>query len=165
MRKNLKELINCIRVVPYMEYRELKGEWEKQNIDLDNAKLEKTKLLKNIEKLTNEKFEITANYETEKQQFQKDIEDLKNELELEKNKTKNLGNDLKILANKNKKLEKDLEEKEKQRHSNASKNGWYAVKVKELEAQVEFLKKHKRAPSLEELKDYTLRRKKVCKKK
>lgn len=164
MKEKFKELINYIRVVPYIEYRELKGEWEKQNIKLDENKAERHKLLKEIKKLTDEKFELKANYETEKQQLQKDIEDLKNELELEKNKTKNLGNDLKILANKNKKLEKDLEEKEKQRHSSASKIGGYVTEINRLNAINDFLKKHRRAPSIEELKAYTERTKTVCKK-
>ena len=167
MKENLKEklikLLNFVRVVPYQEYIELKGEWEKQNIELDKAKLEKRKNLKVISKLLIEKFELKANYEEEKEQLQKDIEDLKNKLEFELAETKSAENYIKILENKNKKLEKALVKKEKQRHSAASKNGGYVVRIKALEGQVEFLKKHKRAPSLEELKCYTERRK-SCKK-
>lgn len=57
------------------------------------------------------------------------------------------------------KLETDLEEKESQRKRTASKVGGYQKEINKLKEQVEFLKNNRRAPNLEELKDYTLRRK------
>ena len=150
IKGKLKDLIDYIRVVPYQEYKELKGEWEQQNIDLDKAKLEKRKLLKEISKLTNEKFGIIAKYEEDKKLLQDNNESLKTALG--------------VATLRIKELEKALKEKERQRHSTASKNGWYALRVKELEGQVEFLKTHRRSPNLEELKCYTERRKK-CEKK
>ncbi len=61
------------------------------------------------------------------------------------------------------KLEADLEEKEKQRKTAASKLGGYQKEINKLKDQVEFLKTNRRAPNLEELKNYTQRRKKVQK--
>lgn len=59
------------------------------------------------------------------------------------------------------KLEADLEEKEEQRHKVASQIGGYKKEINKLKEQVEFLKNNRRAPNLEELKNYTQRRKKV----
>lgn len=59
------------------------------------------------------------------------------------------------------KLEADLDEKETQRHKTAAKLGGYQKEINKLKEQVEFLKTNRRAPNLEELKNYTQRRKKV----
>lgn len=62
------------------------------------------------------------------------------------------------------KYKTDLQEKEKQRHKTAAKLGGYQKEINKLKEQIEFLKNNKRAPNLEELKDYTLRRKRRNKK-
>ena len=76
---------------------------------------------------------------------------------------KNLKN---VIAN----LESKLKEKEKQRRKSAGSIGGYKAKIKKqeeviesLEKQVEFLKTNRRAPNIEELKDYFYRRKKKIK--
>ena len=61
------------------------------------------------------------------------------------------------------KLEADLEDKESKRRKTAAKVGGYQKEINKLKEQVEFLKNNRRAPNLEELKNYTQRRKKVQK--
>lgn len=151
-----------LKIMLYSDYEVLQGEWEKQNADIDHMRAEKNQLKKEIEKLqkkqeTSEK--VISTYE------------------------ETVANKNKALA------EKDaiIEKKEVARKSNASKIGGYTkenhklrakieeqyLKIKELEQQVqdltaakqklegtnEFLKSHRRAPDIEELKDYTLNRK------
>ena len=58
------------------------------------------------------------------------------------------------------KYEADLLKKEKQRKTAASKLGGYQKEINKLKEQIEFLKSNRRAPNLEELKDYQLRRRK-----
>ena len=163
MKENLKEnIIHIIKVITGQDYRELKGEWEQQNITIDELRLERNKKEKTIEKLKKEKVENQEEYARTMLEIRKEKDNVQTELDLAKVKIKNLEKDLK---DQKEKYEKEIEEKEKSRHSSASKNGAYVVRIKELEAQVEFLKKHRRSPSIDELKDYTLRRKSVCKKK
>ena len=159
MKGNIKEnIIHIIKVITGQDYKELKGEWEQQNITIDKLTLEKTLQEKRIKKLNSEvlKLEEEAIIST------KTINELRDILEVA---TEDLKNILDKKDRQIKKLEQDLKKKEKQRHSSASKNGAYVVEIEKLKAQVEFLKKHRRSPSLDELKDYTLRRKSVCKKK
>lgn len=90
----------------------------------------------------------------ERNRKQKTIETLRGVLEDYEKEKRDL---LDIIA----KLEADLEDKEKQRHKTAAKVGGYQKEINKLKDQVEFLKKNRRAPNLEELKNYTQRRKKV----
>lgn len=183
MKGNFKEnIIHIIKVVTGQDYKELKTEWEQQNIEIDKLTTERNQKQKTIKKLNSEILKLeedsiihikninelrdmldVATLKTKQQE--KDLKKLSLDLTEEKQNSEDL---IKLLDKKDrqiKKLEADLKEKEKQRHSSASKNGGYVVKIKELESQVEFLKTHRRSPSLDELKDYTLRRKSVCKKK
>lgn len=160
-----ENIIHIIKVITGQDYRELKGEWEQQNRTIDELTVERNKKEKAVEKLKKEKVELQEKYDETVSTIAKinnEKEKFKTDLEVANLKIKNLEKDLK---KQKLKYEKELEEKEKSRHSSASKNGAYAVRIKELETQVEFLKKHRRSPSLDELKDYTLRRKSVCKKK
>ena len=90
----------------------------------------------------------------ERNRKQKTLEILRGVLEDNEQEKRDL---LDIIA----KLEADLEEKEKQRKTAASKIGGYQKEINKLKEQVEFLKNNRRAPNLEELKNYTQRRKKV----
>lgn len=111
------------------EYEQLKGDWERQNGEIDRLVSERNRKQKTLEMLRGI------------------LEDnAKKEMEL-----------LDIIA----KLEADLEEKEEQRHKTAAKLGGYQKEINKLKEQVEFLKTNRRAPNLEELKNYTQRRKKV----
>ena len=176
MKGNLKEnVIHIIKVITGQDYKELKAEWEQQNIEIDKLTIERNQKQKTIKKLNSELLKL----EEDAIILIKNINELRDMLDAATLKTKQQEKDLKSLSSEKiklekelsekdiqiKKLETDLKEKEKQRHSSASKNGGYMVKIKELESQVEFLKTHRRSPSLDELKDYTLRRKSVCKKK
>lgn len=137
--KDIKEKV--IRFIKNADYKELKAEWEKQNalIDIQEAQL------------------ITKG---------KMIQSLRNDL-----KQSRIEKQECILAGQNiieektktiKELEKKLEEKEKARKKLASSIGGYKKqinsqdeKIEKLEKQVEFLKTNRRAPNLQELKDYT----------
>lgn len=90
----------------------------------------------------------------ERNRKQKTLETLRDVLEDYEKEKRDL---LDIIA----KLEADLEEKEQQRHKTAAKLGGYQKEINKLKEQVEFLKTNRRAPNLEELKNYTQRRKKV----
>ena len=90
----------------------------------------------------------------ERNRKQKTLETLRDVLEDYEKEKRDL---LDIIA----KLEADLEEKEQQRHKTAAKLGGYQKEINKLKDQVEFLKTNRRAPNLEELKNYTQRRKKV----
>lgn len=57
------------------------------------------------------------------------------------------------------KMSVELQDKETQRRKTAAKLGGYQKEINKLKQQVEFLKTNRRAPNLEELKDYQLRRK------
>lgn len=92
----------------------------------------------------------------ERNRKQKTLETLRDVLEDYEKEKRDL---LDIIA----KLEADLEEKEQQRHKTAAKLGGYQKEINKLKDQVEFLKTNRRAPNLEELKNYTQRRKKVQK--
>ena len=182
MKGNFKEnIIHIIKVFTGQEYRELKAEWEQQNILIDKMRAGNRETLKKLAKENRKRLELEEDAKIhikninelrdmldvatlKNNQQEKDLKKLSLDLKDEKKNNEDL---IKLLDKKDrqvKKLEADLKEKEKQRHSSASKNGGYMVKIKELESQVEFLKTHRRSPSLDELKDYTLRRKSICKK-
>lgn len=157
-----ESIIHIIKVITGQDYRELKAEWEAQNVTIDILTSERNKKEKEVEKLKKEKFENQETYAKTMLKIREEKRNIQTELDLANVRIKNLEKDLKDQKSK---YEKEIKEKEKSRHSSASKNGAYVVRIKELEAQVEFLKKHRRSPSLDELKDYTLRRRSVCKKK
>ena len=138
----MKEIIEkVVRFIKNADYHELRAEWEKQNalIDIQDAEL------------------ITKG---------KMIQSLRNDL-----KQSRIEKQECILAGQNiieektktiKELEKKLEEKEKARKKLASSIGGYKKqintqkeKIEKLEKQVDFLKTNRRAPNLQELKDYT----------
>ena len=142
MKERIREIKEkVIRIIKNTDYKELKAEWEKQNalIDIQDAQL------------------ITKG---------KMIQSLRNDL-----KQSRIEKQECILAGQNiieektktiKELEKKLEEKEKARRKLASSIGGYKKqintqdeKIEKLEKQVEFLKTNRRAPNLQELKDYT----------
>ena len=159
MKGNLKEnVIHIIKVVTGQDYRELKREWEQQNITIDELTLERNRKQKRIELLTRNKVEL----EDKEKAYLKDIEDLREGLKAATLRIKQQEKDLK---DQKEKYEKDLERKEEQRKQLACRIGGYVTENNKLKDQVDFLKTCKRAPSLEELKNYTLRRKSVCKKK
>lgn len=142
MKEKIREIKEkVIRIIKNTDYKELKAEWEKQNalIDIQDAQL------------------VTKG---------KMIQSLRNDLKqsrLEKQECILAGQE--IIEEKTKRikeLEKKLEEKEKARRKLASSVGGYKKqinsqdeKIKKLEKQVEFLKTNRRAPNLQELKDYT----------
>lgn len=162
MKENLKEnIVHIIKVITGQEYKELKGEWEQQNITIDKLTLERNKEAKKVEKLKKEKLELEGSYEEEKQILLEDIDDLRNGLQVAMVKIKKLEKDLKDQKAKH---EKALKEKENQRKQLACRIGGYVTENNKLKDQVNFLKTCKRAPSLDELKDYTLRRKSVSNK-
>ena len=75
--------------------------------------------------------------------------------------------EIKRLKEENAGLKDRLQEKEKQRRKAVSSVGGYKAKVTRLEEEIknlneriDFLKHNRRAPSIEELKDYEYRRKK-----
>ena len=129
------KLLN-LKIVFADEYEELKEDWEEQNIEIDR---------------------LTA----ERNRKQKTLETLRGVLEDNEREKRDL---LDIIA----KLEADLEDKEKQRHKTAAKIGGYQKEINKLKEEItqlktanDFLKNNRRAPNLEELKNYTQRRKKV----
>lgn len=137
--KDIKEKV--IRFIKNADYHELKAEWEKQNalIYIQDAQL------------------ITKG---------KMIQSLRNDLKqsrIEKQECILAGqNIIEEKTKRIKELEKKLEEKEKARRKLASSIGGYKKqinsqdeKIEKLEKQVEFLKTNRRAPNLQELKDYT----------
>jgi chromosome segregation ATPase len=125
-----------LKIVFADDYEQLKEDWEEQNIEIDR---------------------LTA----ERNRKQKTLETLRGVLEDNEREKRDL---LDIIA----KLETDLEEKEKQRHKTAAKLGGYQKEINKLKEEIsklkeanDFLKNNRRAPNLEELKNYTLRIKKV----
>lgn len=164
-----ESIIHIIKVITGQDYRELKAEWEAQNVTIDKLTLERNKKAKEVDRLINEKYENLASYEESEKEYLEKIADLKKDLyDYTKKATdekEKLKEDLAVAKFKIKRLESDLKQKEKQRHTAASKIGGYVTEINKLKDTIEFLKKHRRAPSLDELKDYTLRRKSVCKKK
>lgn len=156
-------LILLILIISLLE---LKKDWEEQNAKIDESIAEINKKQKEIDRLKelSDKLNFhliakdTALKLKEKQRhktaarlggYQKKINDLKEKLEDEE------AWRIK-LAKENKQLYLDLEKANNLRKEKEQE----IVKLKE---QVEFLKNNRRAPNLEELKDYTMRRKKVKK--
>lgn len=162
MEECINKMWGCLksgfRFVLGIEYRELKADWEKQNITIDELTLERNRKQKRIELLTRNKVEL----EDKEKVYLKDIEDLREGLKAATLRIKQQEKDLK---DQKEKYEKDLERKEEQRKQLACRIGGYVTENNKLKDQVDFLKTCKRAPNLEELKNYTLRRKSVCKKK
>lgn len=142
MKEKIREIKEkVIRFIKNTDYKELKAEWEKQNalIDIQDAQL------------------VTKG---------KMIQSLRNDLKqsrIEKQECILAGqNIIEEKTKRIKELEKKLEEKEKARRKLASSIGGYKKqintqdeKIEKLEKQVEFLKTNRRAPNLQELKDYT----------
>lgn len=165
MKENLKEnFIHIIKVITGQAYKELKREWEQQNITIDKLTLEGNRKDKKIKSLMEEKEKLIEDYSEKVLSYQDKIYAYEEITKEKENNEKNLKSSLEVADFKIKRLEADLKEKEKQRHSLASKIGGYVTEINKLKDTIEFLKKHRRAPSLEELKDYTERRKAVCKK-
>ena len=142
MKERIREIKEkVIRFLKNTDYEELRAEWEKQNrlIDIQEAQI------------------ITKG---------KMIHSLRNDLKqsrIEKQECILAGqNIIEEKTKRIKELENKLEEKEKARRKLASSIGGYKKqintqneKIEKLEKQVEFLKTNRRAPNLQELKDYT----------
>lgn len=176
----MDRLINFINLITGRAYKELKVEWEKQNADLDKVTGERNKWKKKFE-------ELTAEYEREKDQFNMRL--ARQEKKYEKDVsayTERMEGMFEALRMDNETLEKELEDtgsklvlKEAQRRKavgektavtkklNKSEKEVESLKneITKLEEQVAFLKRHRRAPDIEEIKDYTEgRKRKTCKK-
>lgn len=127
------KLLN-LKIVFADDYEQLKEEWEEQNVEIDKLIAERNRKQKTLETLRG----VLESMETEKKELFFTIA----------------------------KLEADLEEKESKRRKTAAKIGGYQKEINKLKEEItklkeanEFLKNNRRAPNLEELKDYTLRRK------
>ena len=162
----MDRLINFINLITGRAYKELKVEWEKQNADLDKVTGERNKWKKRYE-------ELAAEYEQEKDRFGMKLErqERKCQKDIEAY-TERMEGMIEALRMDNETLEKEVDqvkeklaEKEKQRRKAVGEKTAANKKITQLEEQVEFLKKHRRAPDLEEIKDYTEgRKRKTCKK-
>lgn len=144
--RTLKELIKYVyERSEHYQFLKIKEEWEKQNITIDEQQKDITKLIRKNNTLKRE-------LENEKG-IKNEIITASQETIEEKNKA---INKLELI---NLKLNEKLKEKEKARRKLAGKIGGYQKQINKLEMQVEFLKTNRRSPSLEELKDYELKRK------
>lgn len=140
--KGLKEkLHNLYKKTYYYQSEKIREEWEQQNIKIDEQQTEINKLIKKCGKLNKEN-------EKNKNMFQEEIEFRKQEISK--------------LEEINSKISERLKEKEKARRKLAGKIGGYQSKINRLETQVKFLKTNRRAPKLEEIKNYEFKRTK-CK--
>lgn len=133
-----------LKIVFKDEYEKLVEDWEVQNKSIDTQAA-----------LINRQGKRIGEYIKELEATEQRIADMKNtyEKEIEKFTTKYLAT-------------------EDKRRTAAGKNGGYVKQIHKLEAQIndleeqvkkleetnEFLKKHRRAPNIEEIKDYELRR-------
>lgn len=163
-----------LRVIFNDEYVGLKAECERQSVIIDKTTAERNKEHKKVKELEN----VISTHE-------KAIATYKKEKTI--NKKEQAEKDLII-----KKQAKLIEEKEAARRTNASKIGGYSKenhklrdKIEELDSRIdelkanlekqinlnkkleetnEFLKTHRRAPDIEEIKDYTLHRRRKVKK-
>lgn len=147
-----------LKIVFKDEYEKLVEEWEVQNrsIDIQAALLNKQDKI--INEFKKEQAELEQLIKNVKENHAKSVKKYEGEkaylqIQLEEAKAK-------------------YEEVEKLRRSYAGKNGGYVKQIHKLEAQIndlegqvkkleetnEFLKKHRRAPNIEEIKDYELRR-------
>ena len=172
-----EKLIYFIKMITGKAYKELKEEWEKQNIFIDKLTVEKNKYKKEkdhleeyIEKLEADINIFSAKLERQKRKHEKEIDDT----------TEEMQGMIEALRMDNENLEHELEEtgnklalKEVQRRKAVGEKSAVIKKlsksekeveslkneITKLEEQIEFLKKHRRAPDIEEIKDYTLGRK------
>lgn len=137
--KSLKDIIqNLYEKTDYYKYEKIRGEWEEQNIKIDEQQSEINKLNRKYIKLKKEYEQYT-----------------KGSLEALDFRIKEINK----LEELNIKTSQKLKDKEKERRKLAGKIGGYQKQINKLEMQVEFLKTNRRSPSLEELKDYELKRK------
>lgn len=129
------KLLN-LKIVFADEYEQLKTDWEDQNAEIDKLTAERNRKQKRIESLE----DYIEELEAIKKGFEKAID----------------------------KYAVELDEKESQRRKTAAKLGGYQKEINKLKEEIsklkeanDFLKNNRRAPNLEELKNYTQRRKKV----
>lgn len=171
-----EKFIHFIKVITYQEYREMKTEWEKLNKAYDLLHSRKDKLQSLLNNIRDERDKL--NDETYEQykviaQLKQDLlnKDTTYEETIQKIRTElqdiiaGLRNDI---EKKDKKLkEKDSARKEANKELKAAKKtiGEQEEKIKQLEERITFLKSHRRAPDLEEIKDYQEGHKKGRKKK
>lgn len=128
--------LSNLRLIFNGEYEDLYDDWQRQNAEIDQLIAKRNRQSKEIA-------ELEKSLSKSRIEYVQDVRKLNEKLE---------------------KKETELEEKEKQRKTAACKLGGYQKEINKLRAQVEFLKNNKRAPNLEELKDYQLRRKTLNKK-
>lgn len=137
--KSLREIMQKLyEKTDYYKYEKMRGEWEEQNIKIDEQQSEINKLNRKYIKLKKEYEQYT-----------------KGSLEALDFRIKEINK----LEELNIKTSQKLKDKEKERRKLAGKIGGYQKQINKLEMQVEFLKTNRRSPSLEELKDYELKRK------
>lgn len=147
--------------------------------------MEKSKFKKFVEKrfenfiINSDQFQEAQkerdNFDTECGKKQRKIEKLQDELRFKEKEKQELvlsgqavveekTETIKILKAEVEKLKSELRKKETQRRKTAGKIGGLRKKISKLEEVNKFLKENRRSPSLEELKDYEQRRKKLLKK-
>lgn len=145
----------------------------------------KTTTYKNLEDQYEKQIQECSRKETDKQVLKqiiqtqiKDIENLKSELDDAKNKLKqteiarrSVAGKLGGLTTKNKRLEEEIKElksslteKKKESKKMDKQLDEKDKQLEDAERKIKFLKKNRRAPNLEEIKDYELKRKKVAEK-
>jgi len=126
-----------LKIVFKDDYEKLVEDWEKQNKEIDQQRT----IIKGLKKRHDEEVHF-------------------NEKEI------------KLLQERLEQADKKYKKTEDKRRTAAGKNGGYVKQIHKLEAQIndleeqvkkleetnEFLKKHRRAPNIEEIKDYELRR-------
>lgn len=64
-------IVNVFRYITGQEYRELKAEWEKQNILIDELTLERNKAVKQVKELKSQVYNLTRKPITEKKKGKK----------------------------------------------------------------------------------------------
>lgn len=162
-KRSLKEsFIHFIKVITWQEYRDLKAEWVKQNKDLDKVHAERDKYKKERDWyiVLNETIERELNSmknDYESRLLNKDNVYTEEIQKIETEKSEMFDDFRMKLAKKDReivRLQDKVRDKETQRRKAEGKKLAASNKIKKLEHQVEFLKKHRRAPDLKEIKDW-----------
>ena len=158
-----------LKIMLYSDYEVLQGEWEKQNADIDKMRVEKKQLQSKLEAserviLTYEKTIAKKNNDLARKD--KHIEEKNEVIKIMEQKIEDKEESRKKSAcqvggvtKENHKLKAKLEENEAHILLLKQQINDLTAANKKLEETNEFLKSHRRAPDIEELKDYTLNRK------